>query len=233
MQRNTSTARSLRGVTERAASMRTFRLVALVLALLAFGGALQAQQADSMPRPNGWHVRPDAADANIDDVIFSNMPPGWHITTGPAVIVFHPDSSASGRYRVETEIFLFDPGQRLEAFGLFIGGRNLAAEEQRYTYFMIRQDGRYLIKRRSGRDTRVVQDWTEHAAILKYADRGEGATAKNVLAIEVASDDVVFSVNGREVERLPRAGLDADGVVGLRVNHALNLHVTKLQIERR
>ena len=73
--------------------------------------------------------------------------------------------------------------------------------------------------------------WTEHPAILGYEDREEGdVTVKNVLAAEVSGDEVRFLVNGREVARQPREGLPLDGVVGLRVNHRLNLHVTRLDV---
>jgi len=37
-------------------------------------------------------------------------------------------------------------------------------------------------------------------------------------------------VNGQEVATLPRADLAVDGVVGIRVNHALNLHVSRLEV---
>jgi hypothetical protein len=78
-----------------------------------------------------------------------------------------------------------------------------------------------------------VVDWTPHASILKYDERGEGATAKNVIAVEVGAADVVFLVNGQEVTRLGRADVATDGIVGLRVNHLLNVHVTSLRVETR
>ena len=75
-----------------------------------------------------------------------------------------------------------------------------------------------------------MRDWTEHPAIVSWEGRGEGATAKNVLAIEVRGDEVAFFVNDQEVARVPRADVDTDGIVGLRVNHGLNLHVTSLDV---
>ena len=38
-------------------------------------------------------------------------------------------------------------------------------------------------------------------------------------------------MNGAVVTSLPRADLSLDGVVGLRVNHGLNLHVTNLKVD--
>ena len=47
----------------------------------------------------------------------------------------------------------------------------------------------------------------------------------NTLAVEVGADDVGFFVNGQEVARLPRSEVNTNGVVGLRINHGLNVHV--------
>jgi hypothetical protein len=178
---------------------------------------------------DGWHARLDRAAAEGPE--FTTMPPGWHVTTGPSGIIYHPDRTASGNYRVESKIFLFDPGTRREAFGIFIGGQDLDGEAQRYTYFVVRQDGQYLIKQRHGAETSVVHDWTPAPAVVSWAKRGEGsATAENTLAIEVGATAVVFSANGVELARVPRAQLDTEGIVGLRVNHGLNLHVASLDV---
>ncbi len=46
------------------------------------------------------------------------------------------------------------------------------------------------------------------------------------------AESVVFSVNGQEVDRVARAELDTDGVVGLRIGPSLNLHITKIAIAK-
>lgn len=185
----------------------------------------------SQPRPAGWLARLDRPDRGTpDQVMFTEMSPGWHVTTGPAVLLHHPDSTASGSYRVEADVFLFDPGERREGYGLFFGGRDLEGEGQQYTYFLLRRDGSYLVKTREGEETAVVRDWTQHDAVNDWDSRPEGEQAvRNRLAVEVGADDVAFFVNDIEVTRVPRDELPTtDGVFGLRVNHALNLHVTSL-----
>lgn len=189
------------------------------------------QDPSSEPKPEGWVVRLDRPDrAGPDDVYFVDMAPGWHITTGPAVVLYHPDSTATGSYRLESEMFLFDPGERREAFGVFFGGRDLESEEQAYAYFLLRRDGRFLIKARHGEETSVIHDWTAHPAIVGWENRpADAATAHNTMAVEVGDEDVTFIVNGVEVARLAPSQLPStDGVFGLRVNHALNLHVTRV-----
>lgn len=203
------------------------RLAVLVLALLLPLPAL-AQEGEI---PDGWKLRADRPGQDVSEVFFVDMPPGWHITTGPAVVLWNPEMRAAGEYRVEMEVFLFDPEGRREAFGFFVGGSDLEGEGQRYTYFLIRDGGEFIVKERRGSEAPTLQGWTAHPGLLGWADRGEGeVTVKNVLALEVSGDEVRFEVNGREAARMPREGLALDGVVGLRANHRLNLHVTRLDI---
>ncbi len=201
-----------------------FAHLSLLLGLLATPLAAQEHE-----RPADWKVRFDRP-APDTAVYFVSMEPGWHITTGPAGILYNPAMTAAGNYRVESETFLF-PGERREGFGIIIGGENLEAANQSYLYFLIRKDGRYLIKHRAGPATHEIKPWTEHAAIVKH-EGGEG-TAKNVLAIECGDTQVDFFVNGQKVASLPRGNMNVDGQVGLRVNHGLNLHVTNLSIQQK
>lgn len=200
------------------------RLAHLTLALVCLASPLAAQELE---RPAHWKVRFDRP-APDSAIYFVSMPPGWHITTGPAAILYDPAHTAKAEYRVQSEIFLF-PGERREGFGLIIGGADLEAANQSYLYFLIRKDGRFLVKQRAGAETHVIIPWTEHAAIVKH-DGGDG-TAKNLLAIECGSEQVRFFVNDQQVAWLPRSELNVEGIVGLRVNHSLNVHVTDLTVE--
>ncbi len=40
-------------------------------------------------------------------------------------------------------------------------------------------------------------------------------------------------MNGEKVASLPRGQLNVDGIVGLRVNHGLDVHVSELSVERK
>lgn len=224
------------------------RLLALLLFSLAFvAGPSLAQEAqrpdpqkpdgENLQTPQTWEVRLDqpregvviGADAETADIYFVNMTPGWHVTTGPAAIFYHPSSTASGTYRAETLIHLFDPNGRTEAFGLFIGGQNLDADDQTYDYFLIRNNGQFLIKRRTGGSTSTIHGWTPHDAIATFGPDTE-SSVPNTLAVEAGTDEVAFFINGEEVARLPRADVQTDGIVGLRINHRLNVHVENLAV---
>jgi len=224
--------------------MRTI-LCLFAVFTLAFPAAVSAQDhaahhAHQHPAlPDGWMAHFDnpaaghAAHQGADDGLsFVVMEPGWHITTGPSGIFYRHEFRAEGNYTVEAEIHLFDPGARRESFGVFFGGTTLHdPEEQQYTYFLTRRDGRYMIRGRSGEDVSDIQGWTEHAEVPTWDDRPEGAeTVRYVLSVEVGDEEVIFRVNGAEVDRRPRGDMALDGHFGLRVNHGLNLHVTRVEV---
>lgn len=190
-----------------------------------------------MKTPGDWMVRTDrpvegtvvGADQETAAIYFVNMTPGWHVTTGPAAILYHPDTRARGQYRLEAKIHLFDPGERLEAFGVFFGGRNLDGDDIRYDYFLLRNSGEFLVKNRRGEATNVISDWSASDHIATFGPDTEGSV-ENTLAVEVGDEDVGFYVNGEEVARLARSAVQTAGMAGLRVNHALNLHVESLSV---
>jgi hypothetical protein len=207
-----------------------FHAALSILVFLASAAAgAPAQQAEKKEElPAGWTVRVDRANASAADVKFWNMAPGWHATTGPAAILYNPANTASGEYRLESESFLF-PGEHAEGFGVFFGGKDLDKDTQAYTYFLIRKDGQFIVKAREGAATRTLIPWTANAAIVPHD--GSKETAKNTLAVQVGKDAVNFIVNGQQVGSVPRAQMATDGVVGLRINHRLNVHITTLTVE--
>jgi len=198
---------------------------------------------ENMATPVTWQVRFDdghgdehghdhmtvGADTTAD-VYFVNMRPGWHVTTGPAVVLYHPASTATGEWRAETKIHLFEPGERNEAFGLVFGGTDLGGDGVAYDYFLVRKTGEFIVKRRTGSETSVLIPWTRHDAVVPFGPDSEGAVA-NTLTVAVGAGAVVFSVNGQEVAQMPRADLRTEGLVGLRINHGLNVHVEDFSVE--
>ncbi|HUG00417.1 MAG TPA: hypothetical protein VML95_01000 [Longimicrobiales bacterium] len=186
------------------------------------------EMAHAAELPAGWQLRLDKAEENAADVSFRAMEPGWHVTTGPAAILWSPDVEASGAYRVEAKIHLMRPSEHPEGFGVILGGSNLSGDDQDYLYFLIRQDGRYLVKHRAGAETHTVIPWTESEAVIVGSEDGSVA---NTLAVEVTDTEMAFFVNDQEVQRIPRPEYARlDGVVGLRVNHKLDVHVESLAV---
>jgi hypothetical protein len=115
------------------------------------------------------------------------------------------------------------PASHQVAYGLFVGGQDLDNDKQRYTYFVIRQDGKYLIRKRTGATTvNVAGDWADHAAIQKPNAQG---SQTNELAIQVGRETVTFLANGQTVATQPAKAVDAVGISGLRIGHGLDVHI--------
>lgn len=173
--------------------------------------------------PEGWQMRLDRPGSTAP-VRFMSMNGHLHAILGPAGIFYQPTATASGAYRAEGTFTLNKPSEHPEAFGLLLGGRDLEGDAQDYLYFLVRQDGKFLVKHRAGAETHTLMDWTAHPAIRTPGADGK---ATNTLAADVSDAGVRFLVNGTEVGTLPRASmLNTDGIVGLRLNHNLDVMVT-------
>ena len=222
---------------------------ALAIAASPLSAQQQAQQQEHLKGGNegrvplGWLTRFDAAsdvhgdkhdeakkdkheDSRKNDTLsFVQMTPGFHITTGPGTIFWHPDSVVTGAFSIESSIFLFPTqGRDREGYGVFIGGKNLDGPNQRYTYFLIRNDARFLVKQRVGENTIILKDWT----VLKEIKQVQGKDAKqNDIKITVDAQSVTFSVNGTTAIAIPKSQIATDGIFGLRFNHAVSAHVVK------
>lgn len=210
-------------------------LAALLTATIA--APLAAQDNDPTTKvtgaglPDGWMLRFDPSRRGpaptVNDVNFRTMGAGFHLTSGPAALYYRPADSRTGDFTVSATISQRASSNH-EAYGLFIGGRDLQTPEQNYLYFIVHpKDGKFLINHRvSDARPNSVVPYTTHPAI-NTDDPATGA-ASNTLAIRVAGDQVHFMVNGQEVKRLSRAEIDGaatDGLVGLRLNHNLDVHI--------
>lgn len=180
--------------------------------------------------PAGWAVRLDRANGKMEDVKFAPMGSGYHVTLGPAAIFYNPAHKATGYYTAMATIAQTKAPAHLEAYGLIVGGRNLDAPNQEYLYFIVRQDGKYMIKHRAGSEVHTIVDWTDHSAIIKADASGK---ATNTVAIRSTRDSILYLVNNSVVHGQDRAHAGAgitDGQVGLRVNHNLDVHIADFAI---
>lgn len=179
--------------------------------------------------PAGWEVRLDRP-GTLENVRFMEMNGHQHLILGPSGIFYRPEHTATGAYRLAGAFTQNRPTQHPEGYGLILGGRDLGGDAQDYLYFLVRQDGRFLVKHRAGAETHTLIDWTEHSAVQRPNADGR---AVNALAVDVADSGVRFLVNGTEVGSLPRVQyLNTDGIYGLRVNHALDVRVDGFGVTR-
>ncbi len=219
--------------------MRFARSVALLL-LLAAPLAAQAKKgtkpADRDKAVTGGGNLPPAWSAQTDtknkeaDVKFVVMDKGYHVTLGPATILWRATDKVDGPFHVVALFTQTKPSEHAEGYGFFVGGQGLGGDGEKYTYFLIRQDGRFLIKRRDGASTsNITSTWTAHPAILPPNAAGQ---ATNRLEVTVGKDRLAFAVNGKEVYTADPRLIDAKGIVGLRVNHNLDVHIDEFAVHK-
>src|SRR6266516_3314855 len=102
--------------------------------------------------PAGWRVRTETnrqtgQPAPLENVKFTSMGDGLHTTVGPAAIYWRDRDTISGTYHVVAKLGQMKNPAHPEAFGILIGGKNLADSGQSYTYFLVRPiDGMYSIR---------------------------------------------------------------------------------------
>jgi hypothetical protein len=186
--------------------------------------------ADGGSLPRGWSARADAKDKEAD-IKFVVMDPGWHVTLGPAALLWRATDKAEGGFTATALLSQTTAPKHPEGYGIFVGGQSLAADpQQKYTYFLIRGDGKYLIKKRDGANvTNLISAWTPHPAIVKQGPTGE---ATNRLEVTMDNTRLVFRVNGKEVYSADPRLIDTKGIAGLRVNHNLDLHVQSFDVKK-
>ncbi len=208
--------------------MRNFAIAVAVLAGAAaiplVGGAQEGgNQAD------GWETRLDGGTDATSVLHFRTMGDGVHASTAGrgAAIFWQPDSMAKGDYTISAMFAQTEPSGHPNAYGLVFGGSNLSGANQQYSYFVIRQGGEFLIKKRMGDETPTIVDWTAHEAINDLDDEGR---SRNTLAVEVGRSQVRFLVNGTEVASQARSVVDTDGITGLRITHLLDVHIGDLNL---
>lgn len=205
--------------------MRMKLVFALSLLTAAPVFAQEKAAADAMPQ--GWQLRLDRANATAAPK-FVEMGDGFHATTGPAAIFWNPAHNMTGDFRITATFTQTKAPTHPEAYGLFVGGKNLDQDNQDYGYIVIRGDGKYLIKHRAGAETHTIQDWTEHPKLNKQDASGK---ATNTLAVELKGDHVRMFVNGEEVKSWEKSYWNALGQAGLRINHNLDVHVSDFKVE--
>ena len=179
--------------------------------------------------PAGYAGRTDRESVNIAEASYTSSGNGWEVKTGPAHIMYAAKDSATGTYTVSTTIQQMAAPAHPEAFGLFIGGQNLDQPSQKYTYFVVRGTGEYLVKVRDGTGTRDVVKWTASGAIPK---QDAGGKASYRLSAQVTADSVRFMVNDSPVTSIARSAVETNGIAGLRINHNLHLTVQPVAIRK-
>ena len=190
---------------------------AILAILLAMPVAAQA--------PAGLELRVDAStDAadpdDVPNVTVTSVANGFEVRTGPAVTAWNPANTVTGNYTLEGTFTLLQPSGHTNYYGLIHGGRGLEGASQSYIYFLVAQNGSFIIRHRAGDAVHDIIGRTANAAVVQPDANG---TSVNRLQVRVGANDTQYSVNGTVVHTAPKTDMAAqtDGIWGVRINHVI------------
>ena len=187
--------------------------------------------------PQGWKVRADRSTSASDPdaagaIKFVTMGTGFHATNPQAAVYWNPANTMSGTYTVKGTFTLMKPSGHTNYYGLVFGGSDLDGAKQSYLYFLVAQDGTWLIKRREGDAS--TQDVAAKAASDAVKKPDASGKSTNALEVRVTASKIDYVVNGTTVHSTPKTGMTAktDGIYGIRVNHQLEVHVDGFAVSK-
>jgi hypothetical protein len=207
------------------------RHASLALFVLLAAAPLAAQA------PKGWLVRADRSTSASDpdaagSIKFSASGSGFHAVNPQAAVYWNPANTATGNYSLKGTFTLMRPSSHPNYYGLVFGGSALEGSSQNYIYFVVAQDGTWLIKRRDGDvATRDIAGRSRNSAVKTPDTTGKST---NALEVRVMADKIDYFINGTMVHTTPKTGLTAktDGIYGMRVNHQLEVQVDGLAVTK-
>ena len=181
---------------------------ALMMMLMVGTAALFAQA------PKGWKERVDRSTSASDPdapgpVKFMAMGGGFHFVNPQAAVFWNPANTATGAYTLKGTFVLQKPSGHTNYYGLIFGGSDLEGAQQKYTYFLVAQDGTFLVKK-----------------------PGADGKSTNALEVRVAANKIDYVVNGSVVNSMPKGDVKTDGVYGIRVNHLLEVMVDGFSVAK-
>src|SRR5947207_8666408 len=164
------------------------RIFAATTAALLLGTSLAAQS------PQGWKVRADRSTSASDpdaagNIHFMTMGKGFHAVNPQAAVYWNPSNTATGAYTLKGTFTLLKPSGHTNYYGLVFGGSGLEGPQQTYLYFLVAQNGTWLIKRRDGDATSTVAPKTPSDAVKKPDDTGKST---NALEVRVGADKIDY-----------------------------------------
>jgi hypothetical protein len=185
--------------------------------------------------PKGWKVRSDRSTSASDPdaagaIKFVTMGSGFHATNPQAAVYWNPANSASGNYTLKGTFTLMKPSGHTNYYGLVFGGSDLESAKQTYTYFLVAQDGTWLVKHRDGDAATDVLPKTPNNAVKKPGADGKST---NALEVRVGASKIDYVVNGTVVGSSPKsAQTKTDGTYGIRVNHLLEVQIDGFSVAK-
>jgi hypothetical protein len=175
----------------------------------------------------GWSVRADSGTGQdnkltVEGGTYHFMMGGPPSNNGT---FYNPAWTASANHTFTATLTQNAKATHPTSYGLMFGGSNLGADNQMYSYFLVRQAGEFYVANRNGSSVAAVVPWTANQAI--HAEGSDGKQS-NTLSVQISGDNVIFSVNGTEVNQQKASAVHVNGLYGFRIGHRLDVTVTNV-----
>jgi len=226
-------------------------LLGMIAIITAAGASSGHAQDKSRPVEGGgisvpgWVGRIDpkemTAGAKLEDARLAKDGEALHVTTGPAVAYWNPDSKATGDYTVKAtfrESKYMNLNDHPHPYGVFIGGNDMGTDRQTYLYCATYGNGRFIVRGFGPAPFQMNGRGPESPAVNKAARPGEPVTQE--IALSVRGDKVECAINGTVVATYDKPALVAsgklastDGAYGLRFAHNTEATVTGFGMTKR
>ena len=190
---------------------------------------------------SGWTGRIDpkeaAAGQKLENAKLEQTGNSLHVTTGPAVVYWKPENTASGDYTVSAtfnEPQYMNVNDHPHPYGLFIGGNDMGTDQQTYLYCAAYGNGNFIVRGFGPEPFQMNGGRGEaNAAVNKAAGKNQPVTQQ--IALSVKGSKVDCAINGKTVASYDKSALvtagklkSTDGVYGIRFAHNTDGTVTGL-----
>ena len=214
------------------------RYLVLAAATMALAGATLGAQSQ-LTSAAGWKQRIDASTEASDpdpagQVKFTAIPGGFQTANPQAAVFYHPSNTVTGTYTLKGTFTQNARSSHPNFIGFVFGGKDLGGANENYTYFLVApQGGAFLVKQRTGAANTATKDVVPRTPSPAVAQLDASGKATNTLEVRVLADKIDYVVNGMVVTSTPKAGINTDGIWGMRVNHALpDVSITGLSVSK-
>ena len=210
-------------------------LVNMVLVFAVVSAQAQDESnavADGGIQIDGWMGQIDAQEvergSTLENARLTRENGALSVTTGPAVVYWQPESTATGSYTVMAtfkEAEFMTLSGHPHPYGLFIGGNDMGTDDQTLLYCAAYGNGTYILRGFGPEPFRVNDQRPEANEAISKAD-GTGSPVTQDIAISVYSDKVECAINGVVVGSYPKSDIvgegklkSTDGTFGIRFGH--------------
>lgn len=189
----------------------------------------------------GWTGRIDARAASeggtLEQAKLEQRGDSLVVTTGPAVVYWKPENTATGDYTVSAtfhEPQYMNVNDHPHPYGLFIAGSEMGTDQQSMLYCAAYGNGRFIVRGFGPESFQLNARGEEHQAVNKAAGQNQPVTQE--IAMSVRGDSVSCAINGTTVATYPKSQIvqdgrldSTDGVYGIRFGHNTDAIVTGLR----